>query len=74
MRALRFHEYGAPLEVLRLEDVAPPAPGPGQLRVAVQACGLTPADWALCCGLFPGALPRGVGLEVSGAVDALGEG
>ncbi|MCA1219535.1 NADP-dependent oxidoreductase [Streptomyces sp. 8L] len=74
MRTLRFHEYGAALDVLRLEDAEAPAPGPGQIRVAVQACGLTPADWALCGGLFPGDLPRGIGLEVSGTVDAVGEG
>lgn len=74
MRALRFHEYGAPLDVLRLDDAEPPVPGPGQIRVAVQACGLNPADWALCGGLFAGDLPRGVGLEVSGTVDAIGDG
>jgi NADPH:quinone reductase-like Zn-dependent oxidoreductase len=74
MRTLRFHEYGAPLDVLRIDEAAPPMPGPGQIRVAVQACGLNPADWALCGGLFAGDLPRGVGLEVSGTVDAIGGG
>ncbi|MFB9837190.1 NADP-dependent oxidoreductase [Actinoallomurus acaciae] len=74
MRTLRFHEYGAPLDVLRLEDAEPPTPGPGRIRVTVQACGLNPADWALCGGLFAGDLPRGVGLEVSGTVDAIGAG
>lgn len=74
MRTLRFHEHGPAAEVLRVEDAAVPDPGPGQIRVSVQACGLNPADWALCEGLFAGDLPRGVGLEVSGTVDALGEG
>jgi NADPH:quinone reductase-like Zn-dependent oxidoreductase len=74
MRTLRFHEFGAPLDVLRIDDTTPPEPGPGQIRIAVQACGLNPADWALCGGLFSGDLPRGVGLEVSGTVDALGAG
>ncbi|WP_426502126.1 NADP-dependent oxidoreductase [Dactylosporangium sp. McL0621] len=74
MRTLRFHEYGDPAAVLRLEEAAPPEPGPGQVRVAVQACGLNPADWALCGGLFAGDLPRGIGLEVAGTVDALGAG
>jgi NADPH:quinone reductase-like Zn-dependent oxidoreductase len=74
MRTLRFHEYGAALDVLRLEDAEPPTPGPGQVRVAVRTCGLTPADWALCGGLFAGDLPRGIGLEVSGTVDAIGAG
>lgn len=74
MRTLRFHEYGAPLDVLRIEDAEPPAPGPGQIRVRVRTCGLTPADWALCGGLFGGDLPRGIGLEVSGTVDVIGDG
>jgi NADPH:quinone reductase-like Zn-dependent oxidoreductase len=74
MRTLRFHDHGAPLDVLRIDDTAPPEPGPGQIRIAVETCGLTPADWALCRGLFAGDLPRGIGLEVSGTVDALGDG
>ncbi|WP_197039993.1 hypothetical protein [Nocardia sp. NRRL WC-3656] len=57
MRTLRFHEYGSPLEVVRLDEAEIPTPGPGQIRIAVQACGLNPADWALCDGLFAGALP-----------------
>lgn len=72
MRTLRFDHHGDPAEVLRLEDTEPPRPGAGQIRVAVQVCGLTPADWALCRGLFAGDLPRGIGLEVAGTVDALG--
>lgn len=74
MRTLRFHEHGRAAEVLRVEDAAAPESGPGQIRVAVQACGVNPADWALCEGLFAGDLPRGIGLEVSGTVDALGGG
>lgn len=74
MRAVRFHEYGEPAEVLRVETVPVPEPGPGRIRLTVHACGLAPADWALCRGLFAGALPRGIGIDVSGAVDALGDG
>ncbi|MBY8878970.1 NADP-dependent oxidoreductase [Actinacidiphila acidipaludis] len=74
MRTLRFHTHGPALDVLRLEEAEAPVPGPGQIRVAVQACGLTPADWALAEGLFAGELPRGIGLEVSGTVDAAGPG
>ena len=65
MKTLRFHEYGEPSEVLRLEEAAVPSPRAGQIRVRVRACGLNPADWALCRGLFAGDLPRGVGLDVS---------
>jgi NADPH:quinone reductase-like Zn-dependent oxidoreductase len=74
MNAVRFHEYGEPADVLRMEQAEVPSPGPDRIRVVVHACGLNPADWALCRGLFPSLLPRGIGLEVSGTVDAVGEG
>jgi NADPH:quinone reductase-like Zn-dependent oxidoreductase len=74
MRTIRFHEYGEPADVLRLEEAPIPDPGPGCIRVRVEACGLNPADWALCRGLFAANLPRGIGLDVSGVVDAVGEG
>ena len=74
MRTVRFHEYGEPVEVLRLDRIAVPSPPPGRIRVVVHACGLNPADWGLCRGLFAGKLPRGIGLELSGVVDAVGEG
>jgi NADPH:quinone reductase-like Zn-dependent oxidoreductase len=73
-RTVRFHDYGEPADVLRLETIPVPAPGAGRIRVAVHACGLNPADWALCRGLFAGDLPRGVGIDVSGTVDAIGAG
>ena len=72
MRTIRFHHYGEPADVLRLEDAAIPVAGPARIRVRVQACGLNPADWALCRGLFAGDLPRGIGLDVAGTVDAVG--
>ena len=74
MMTLRFHAYGEPADVMHLEDTTVPSPGVGQIRVRVHACGLNPADWALCRGLFAGDLPRGVGLDVSGTVNAVGEG
>ena len=72
-RTVRFQNYGEPAEVLRLENTTLPAPASQRIRVKVQACGLNPADWALCRGLFAGNLPRGIGLEVAGTVDAVGE-
>ena len=74
MRTLRLHRYGEPAEVLRLEEALVPNPGANQIRVRVHACGLNPADWALCRGFLPHTLPRGIGLDVSGTVDALGAG
>ena len=72
-RTIRFHNYGEPIEVLRLEETTLPAPASQRVRVEVKACGFNPADWALCRGLFAGSLPRGIGLEVAGIVDAVGE-
>lgn len=74
MRAIRYHEYGEPGAVLRLEEVTVPAPNPGHVRVRVHACGLNPADWALCRGFSARKLPSGIGLDVSGIVAAIGEG
>ncbi len=72
-RTVRFQSYGKPADVLRLEETTLPGPASQRVRVKVHACGLNPADWALCRGLFAGSLPRGIGLEVAGTVDAVGE-
>ncbi len=73
MQTLRFHRHGEWTDVLRLEDAPVPNPGPGQIRVRVHACALNPMDWVLCLGFMPGALPRGIGLDVSGTVDSVGD-
>ena len=74
MKALYFETTGRPLDVLRLDDVAVPNPAAGQIRVRVHACALNPADWAVCGGFLPVPPPRGIGFDVAGTVDALGEG
>ncbi|MGW8571382.1 NADP-dependent oxidoreductase [Streptomyces niveus] len=76
MKALQFDRFGSP-DVIVLREVPKPEPGPGQIRIAVRACGLTPGDWAVVDGLLADQLPplpRGLGTEVAGTVDALGEG
>ncbi|HEX4455349.1 MAG TPA: hypothetical protein VH143_31030 [Kofleriaceae bacterium] len=74
IRTIRFHRYGEPADVLQLDRIDAPEPAARRLRAAVHACGLNPADWALCRGMFAGNLPRGIGLDVAGVVDALGDG
>src|ERR1700753_3979604 len=74
MRTIRYHEHGEPADVLRLEEAPIPAPNAGHVAVRVHACGLNPADWALCRGLSARTLPSGIGLDVSGGVTAVGEG
>lgn len=73
-RAVRFHTVGEPLEVLRQDQVEVADPGEGRIRVRVLAAGLNPADWELCRGFLPGTLPRGIGFDVAGTVDAIGDG
>nr|WP_246260178.1 alcohol dehydrogenase catalytic domain-containing protein [Streptomyces typhae] len=68
--------FGSP-DVIVLRDVPKPEPGPGRIRIAVRACGLAPADWAVVDGLLADRLPplpRVLGTEVAGTVDVLGEG
>ena len=71
--AIRIHETGVP-EVMRWEEVAVGSPGPGEARVRHVAVGLNFADTYFRTGLYPVALPAGMGVEASGVVEAVGEG
>jgi NADPH:quinone reductase-like Zn-dependent oxidoreductase len=77
MKAMRFHEYGDP-SVLRYEDVERPEPGAGEVRVRVAGSAFNPVDDGIRGGYlqgpFPVTLPHTPGIELSGTVDALGEG
>ncbi len=73
MKAIRVTSFGGP-EVLRLEDVPIPAPGPGQVLVKVEAAGLNFIDVYHRTGLYANPLPFTPGPEGAGAVAALGPG
>src|SRR5919107_1378232 len=73
MKAVRIHEFGGP-EVLGYEDVEIPEPGPVEGRVKLAASGVNFIDVYQRTGLYPGDLPRTLGLEGAGEVDAVGEG
>jgi NADPH:quinone reductase-like Zn-dependent oxidoreductase len=75
VKAVVFHEFGG-LDVLRLEDVAAPAPGQGEVLLDVLACALNHLDVDVREGVsrFPVDLPFILGLEVVGRVAAVGEG
>jgi NADPH:quinone reductase-like Zn-dependent oxidoreductase len=75
MRALRIHEFGGP-EVLRVEDVPDPAPGPGEVVLRVTASALNHLDVDIRHGVsrFPVPFPHTPGFEVVGRVHAVGEG
>jgi len=73
-RVVRLHEYGEPLDVLHEEQIEVAEPPEHRVRVKVIAVGLNPADWELCRGFMPARLPRGIGFDVAGVVDAVGIG
>jgi len=76
MQAVRFHEYGGP-EVLSVEQVAIPQPGPDQALVRVIAAGVNPADWQMRAGYYqkfmPLPLPWTPGIDGAGILEAVGE-
>ena len=71
MKAIRVHAHGGP-EALMLEDVPLPAPGAGQVLVAVKAAGINLFDTQLRSGLYKRDLPLTLGLEGAGIVEAVG--
>jgi alcohol dehydrogenase, propanol-preferring len=67
-------EVSAP-GILRVVERAVPEPGPGQVRIRVEACGICHTDSATVTGTYPGLkLPRVPGHEVVGRIEALGSG
>ena len=72
MKVAAVPKPGADFELVEREI---PAPGAGQVRVRVQACGICFSDHLTKDGLFPGIqYPRVPGHEVAGVVDELGSG
>jgi len=72
MKAAQVAAAGADLRIVELEI---PEPGPGQVRIKVNACGVCHSDAIIVEGRRPGIkYPRVPGHEVAGVVDALGDG
>ncbi|MCX4848318.1 NADP-dependent oxidoreductase [Streptomyces sp. NBC_00893] len=75
-RVVEFAEYGGP-EVLRVVERELPAPGPGQVLVAVRAAGVNPLDWRLRSGavaeMMPVEFPSVPGGDVAGVVAEVGK-
>ncbi|MEM1044467.1 MAG: zinc-dependent alcohol dehydrogenase family protein [Bacteroidota bacterium] len=76
MRALRFHTTGRPAEVLRLDTLPDPEPGPGEVRVRLTHRPINPADLLEVRGRYGTTpdLPAVAGHEGVGVVDRIGAG
>lgn len=74
-RIVRFHEHGGP-EVLKIEELATPSPGPGEVTLQVKAIGLNRAESMFRTGLYIESprFPARLGYEAAGVVAALGSG
>ncbi|OYT99046.1 MAG: quinone oxidoreductase [Burkholderiales bacterium PBB1] len=72
-RAIRIDQPGGP-EAMRLVEVPIGEPGPGEIRIRHQACGLNFIDVYHRTALYPLPLPAGLGMEGAGVVEAVGEG
>jgi NADPH:quinone reductase-like Zn-dependent oxidoreductase len=75
MKRVQYLHYGGP-EELRLDEVTPPDPGRGQIRVQVRAAAANPMDWKIRWGemkmLSRSRFPRGLGHDFAGLVEAVG--
>ena len=75
MKAIQVHEFGGP-EVLKLEEIPTPKPGPGQVLVKVHAAGVNPYDTYMRTGTYAikPSLPYTPGSDAAGIVDSVGAG
>jgi NADPH2:quinone reductase len=75
MKAIRAHSFGGP-EVLRLEEVDDPIPGPGEAVIEIRAAGVNPADTYMRNGTYAivPQLPYIPGGDAGGVVSAIGAG
>ena len=75
MQAILAREFGGP-EVLKLEDVADPEAGSGQVRVRIHAVGVNPYDTYMRSGAYAikPDLPFTPGADAAGVIDQVGGG
>jgi NADPH2:quinone reductase len=75
MKSIVIREYGAP-SVMKLEEVATPAAGPGQVLVRVKAAGVNPVDSYVRSGNYARKppLPHTPGFDIAGVIESVGTG
>jgi NADPH2:quinone reductase len=70
-KSIIIKKNGGP-EVLELQDVNIGSPGPDEIKVTNHAIGLNYIDTYHRSGLYPLAMPSGIGLEAAGKIDEVG--
>jgi NADPH2:quinone reductase len=73
MKAIQIFEVGGP-DKMKLVELDLPDPGPGQVRIRIEATGVNFIDTYFRTGIYPAALPFTPGMEAAGVVDQVGEG
>jgi len=73
VKAIRIEAFGGP-EAMKMVEVEVGDPGPGQVRIRHEACGLNFIDIYQRSGVYPLALPVVLGMEAAGVIEAVGEG
>ena len=74
MATMRAMQISGPKGPFELVERPIPEPGPGTVRIRVQACGICHSDSLIKEGLMPVQYPRVPGHEVAGVIDAVGQG
>jgi NADPH2:quinone reductase len=72
-RTIQISQYGGP-EAMKLVELPVGEPGPGEIRIRHEACGLNFIDVYQRTGLYQNPLPLTLGMEGAGIVEAVGEG
>ncbi len=72
-KTIQITQYGGP-EVLKMVDLPVGEPGPGEIRIRHQACGLNFIDVYQRTGLYQNPLPLTLGMEGAGVVESVGAG
>lgn len=75
MKAIRVHAFGPP-EMMQLDDLSDPQPGPGEVVVRLAAVGVNPVDTYIRSGIYMPDLPLPYtpGIDGAGIISAIGEG
>src|SRR2546429_2559803 len=74
MKSIRVHQFGEP-DVLKLQEVPDPTPGPGQVVVRIKAVGVNPVETYIRAGRYgPKQFPYTPGNDGAGIIEVIGPG